>query len=386
VILQRVSYLAGIEQEDKESKVQVAHSRGVDLIGESLTWEKVSDDIRRVAASDDPVLVTGPSKTGKELVACATHNRSQRAGGAFVAMKGPFMSEIDELTQKLSTTITFLPDKPEETAESTAKALWFAAIGQPCSVALAQSRTLPALDHTSRVRLHGLVAMRLAGIPLAHLTERQSFMGIELLAGPEALIPRKETEIVGRAALAKLHELATSRGKVRVVDVCTGSGNLAVSLAVHQPLCEVWGVDISADAVKLAERNAALHQLSSRVSFRQGDLLEPIRSDGFYGSCDLLVCNPPYISSAKVSDLPAETGSHEPRLAFDGGNFGVTIISRLLKEAPKFLKPASWLCFEVGLGQGPYFARAISKMVEYRTVETFADEQGNVRALAATRA
>lgn len=296
------------------------------------------------------------------------------------------MSEIDALTQQLSASITFLPDKPEETAESTAKALWFAAIGQPCSVAFAQTRTLPALDHTSRGRLQDLVARRLAGIPLAHLTERQSFMGIELLAGPEALIPRRETEIVGRAALAKLHALIASRGKVRVVDVCTGSGNLAVSLAVHESLCEVWGVDISADAVKLAERNAALHQLSSRVFFRQGDLLEPIRSDEFYGSCDLLVCNPPYISSAKVSALPAETGSHEPRLAFDGGNFGVTIISRLVKEAPRYLKPGSWLCFEVGLGQGPYFVRTIGKMVEYCTVETFADEQGNLRALAAMRA
>jgi release factor glutamine methyltransferase len=291
------------------------------------------------------------------------------------------MFEIDELVQKLSATIQFLPDKPEETAESTAKALWFAAIGQPCSVAIAQTRTLQALDHTSQIRLQDLLARRLAGVPLAHLTERQSFMGIELLVGPEALIPRKETEIVGRAALAKLHELSISRGKVRVVDVCTGSGNLAVSLAVHEPLCEVWGVDISSNAVKLAERNADLHRLSSRVFFRQGDLLEPLQSAEFYGSCDLLVCNPPYISSAKVGDLPTETGSYEPRLAFDGGHFGITIINRLLKEASKYLKPESWLYFEVGLGQGPYFVRTISKMAEYRTVEILDDDQGNARAL-----
>lgn len=295
------------------------------------------------------------------------------------------MSEFDELVQKVGSAVTFLPDKPEETAESTAKALWFAAAGQPCSVALAQMRPLPVLDHTNRLRLQDLVARRLAGIPLAHLTARQSFMGVELLAGPEALIPRKETEIVGRAALTKLHELTTSSEKVRIVDVCTGSGNLAVSLAVHEPLCEVWGVDLSADAVRLAERNAMLHQLSSRVFFCQGDLLEPVQSDAFFGSVDLMVCNPPYISSGKVVNLPTETGSHEPRLAFDGGNFGVTIISRLLKEAPKFLKPESWLYFEVGLGQGPYFIRSIGKMAEYRTLETFVDEQGNVRAIGALK-
>jgi release factor glutamine methyltransferase len=301
------------------------------------------------------------------------------AGGAHV-------QELNELIETLSSRITFLPDKPEETAESTAKALWLASTGQPCSVALALTRPLPDLDSKSRARLDELVTKRFAGVPLAHLTERQSFLDIELLAGPQALIPRKETEIVGRAALTKLQEFAKSRGNLRVVDVCTGSGNLAVALAVHVSECEVWGLDLSSDAVKLAERNAALHHVSNRVSFRQGDLLAPIATDEFWGHCDLLVCNPPYISSAKVSDLPSETGSHEPHLAFDGGNFGVTVISRLLKEAPRFLRPASWLCFEVGLGQGPYFARSLGKISEYRFIETYSDQQGNVRALAAMTA
>jgi release factor glutamine methyltransferase len=230
-----------------------------------------------------------------------------------------------------------------------------------------------------------LVEKRQAGIPLAHLTERQSFLGVELLAGPEALITRKETEIVGRLALAKLRTLVQERGDVRVIDVCTGSGNLAVALAVNEPRCRVWGVDLSGEAVSLAARNAAFQRVESRVEFRQGDLFAPIEHEEFFGTCDLIVCNPPYISSAKVNELPPETWKHEPRLAFDGGNFGVSILSRLLKEAPKYLTVGSWLCFEVGLGQGPYFARVLSKMSEFGSVETASDSDGQVRAVAARR-
>lgn len=296
------------------------------------------------------------------------------------------MSEFKELQARLATSLTFLPDKPEETPESTAKALWLVAMGQPCSVLQAQHAALPPLDSEGRTRLMALVEKRQAGIPLAHLTERQSFLGVELLAGPEALIPRKETEIVGRLALAKLQALVQARGAVRVIDVCTGSGNLAVALAVNEPRCRVWGVDLSGEAVSLAARNAAFQRVESRVEFRQGDLLAPIEQEEFFGACDLMVCNPPYISSAKVNDLPPETGKHEPRLAFDGGNFGVSILSRLLKEAPKYLTVGSWLCFEVGLGQGPFFARSISKMPEYSAVQTSSDTEGNVRAIAAMRA
>ncbi len=283
----------------------------------------------------------------------------------------------------LDAMLVFLPDKPEETAESTARALWLTAAGQPNSVEAAQAQSLPVLDASGRARLDELVSRRVSGIPLAHLSQRQSFMGIELLAGPDALIPRKETEIVGRAALSKLRGLVATRGPIRVIDVCTGSGNLAVALAVQEPQCDVIGIDLSPEAVNLAERNSALHSVTSRVSFMRGDLFTPLSAEEFFQSFDMIVCNPPYISSSKVDGLPVETGAHEPRLAFDGGNFGVAILSRLIKEAPRFLKTGSWLCFEVGVGQGSYFVRTLGKMTEFGGVETFADSQGEIRAIAA---
>jgi release factor glutamine methyltransferase len=98
---------------------------------------------------------------------------------------------------------------------------------------------------------------------------------------------------------------------------------------------------------------------------------------------DLVVCNPPYLSSSKVRALPREIGHFEPREAFDAGAFGLAIISRLIAEAPRFLKPESWLCFEVGLGQGPFFASRLKSAGPYRTIDTAVDSAGEVRALIA---
>ena len=98
---------------------------------------------------------------------------------------------------------------------------------------------------------------------------------------------------------------------------------------------------------------------------------------------DLIVCNPPYISSAKVASMPLEISAFEPALAFDAGAFGLNVLGRLIKEAPRYLKPASWLCFEVGAGQGQYLATSMERMREYTLVRKVPDSKGEVRALAA---
>src|SRR5262249_43961236 len=103
----------------------------------------------------------------------------------------------------------------------------------------------------------------------------------------------------------------------------------------------------------------------------------------FLSRCDLVSCNPPYISAAKVPDMPAEISGFEPALAFDGGVYGVSILMKLVRQAPRFLKPSSWLCFEVGLGQGAVMAQQLRKLPAYRDVETAADASGEIRALFA---
>ena len=276
-----------------------------------------------------------------------------------------------------------LPDKPEETPERLLSALWSTACGAPVSADRALPAALPVLDEAGCERLRGLIERKRAGVPLAHLTERQTFLGIDLLAGPEALIPRKETEILGRAALVKIGCMAKKRGPLLVLDVCTGSANLALAYAYYEPLATVYAADLSPEAVELGRRNVKFMGLDKRVEVRIGDLLEPFESAEFLGRCDFLSCNPPYISAAKVKEMHPEISRHEPEAAFNGGVYGVSILMKLLKNAPRFLRPGGWLGFEVGHGQGAGLARQLERNPAFAAVETYSDPGGEIRAILA---
>lgn len=293
------------------------------------------------------------------------------------------MSEIPHTLaarlSRLEAGLQTLPDKPEETAHTALVALAHLAAGTRLSLQAAAEGRAPALDDSQLEALDGYIARRLTGIPLAHLTERQRFMGLEMLAGPQALIPRHETELLATAARAKL--LACEAARPCVVDVCTGSGNLALALAHAAPAARVFASDLSADAVELAGRNAQLLGLQARVAWRVGDLLAPFDEPAFHGQVDLLTCNPPYISSKKLETMPGEIVGHEPHLAFDGGPLGVRILTRVVREAPRFLKPGGWLAVEIGLGQGKAMRQRLEAAGSYARVEEVLDAQGEIRAL-----
>ena len=325
----------------------------------------------RVAA----LLPTDGSVAGGNTAAC----RQTPDAADPAAQAGLFQELLVDTAGKLNV----LHDKPEETADSTLRALWLVAAGTPMSVEQAAEAALPALDAAAVARLRALLAERLAGTPLAHLTGRQRFMGMELMASQAALVPRKETELLGHVALAVLRQLASAQETLRVIDVCTGAGNLALALATHEPKARVYASDLSTEAVELARRNGTWLGLGSRVEFRQGDFLNPFADGHFDRNVDLLVCNPPYISSGKVGTLPTEIIGHEPSLAFDGGPFGVKILQRLLSEAPQYLRPGGWLAFEVGLGQGPALMDRMRRNSAYADLAAVVDAAGAVRAVVA---
>jgi release factor glutamine methyltransferase len=290
-----------------------------------------------------------------------------------------------DLLARLDKEVDLLPDKPEENAETTLVALWWTAAGHPCSIEKAMGRgPKPELTAEQRSVLESLVQKRIDGVPLAHLTGRQEFLGIDLLTSPAALIPRKETEILGNAALDLMGEMESERGTVTLLDVCTGSGNLALAMTARQSRCRTFGADISEVAIQLARENARFLGLEDRVEFLVGDLMEPFR-DRLGGLVDLLTCNPPYISTAKVDTMPGEISSHEPAEAFDGGTFGVAILMRLIREAPLLLCPGGWLAFELGLGQGLAMLKRLEKSADYSAIRSFENEAGEIRALAARR-
>jgi HemK-like putative methylase len=290
----------------------------------------------------------------------------------------------EAIVARLRQAAVFGADKPDETPETSAQALWYAAAGDPRSTA-GLTLPLPALSAAQHTTLDDLVARRIAGAPLAYLTGRGSFLGLEFLTQPGALIPRRETELLGRTALARVQQLATDRDCVRVLDLCTGAGNLAVSLAVLEPRARVWASDLEADAVAVATRNAAFHDVSDRVTFAQGDLFEALQRLSSPGAFDVVVCNPPYMPTGKVKSLPEEVGGHEPAAAFDGGDIGLSVLYRLIAEAPRHLVPGGTVCFELGAGMGRVVEKRLAEHGEYGDIRPIVDADGITRVITARR-
>ena len=294
-------------------------------------------------------------------------------------------AEFAKQLGQLNSTFKTPADKPAETAEATLRVLWWLAAGKPRSLISAQAEPLPNLDPTSLDKLDALIIRRLRGEPLAHLSGRQDFCGLELLATANALVPRRETELLAAAAIALVQELVSAHDGIQVLDVCTGSGNVALAIAHRCPAARVFGADIDAAAIELAQANARHLGLEARVDFRSGDLLAPFDQPGFIERIDLLTCNPPYISSTKVEQMPTEISAHEPRVAFDGGPLGVSILMRLIDEAPRWLRRGGWLAFEVGLGQGRSMARRLQRHPDYDEIREIHDAEGATRVVLARR-
>ena len=292
---------------------------------------------------------------------------------------------FDQLRSRLTSSLLLSADKPEETVKSTLRACWLAAAGNPKSAEEALRHPITTLSKDQTQILEQLIGDRLAGKPLAYITARQSFMGLELISDKRALIPRKETEILGTQALDMSFQIAQAKKPVRVMDVCCGGGNLALSIGYYNPNTLVFATDLSHESIALTNDNISHLKLGNRVTAEQGDLFSAFENTEHYENTDVIICNPPYISSAKVTKMDAEISAHEPSMAFDGGMFGTNIIQKLILQSPKFLAQEGWLVFEVGAGQGDFIIRVCQNSGSYKIVESVCDGLGNIRVVAAQK-
>jgi release factor glutamine methyltransferase len=209
---------------------------------------------------------------------------------------------------------------------------------------------------------------------------RQPFLGIELLTAPGTLVPRPETELLGKTALAVLADLP---GEPRVIDMCCGSGNLGVAIAASNERLRVWCADLTEPCVALARRNTEHVGVARRVSVFQGDLFDCLPEEELLGRTDVIVCNPPYISSGKLAADRAELLNDEPREAFDGGPFGLSLHQRVLAEAPRWLVPGGALLFEFGLGQDRQLRALFARAKVYRDLRFETNSAGESRVCIA---
>lgn len=215
---------------------------------------------------------------------------------------------------------------------------------------------------------------------------RVRFMGLELLAAAGALVAREETSLLGHAAVEVVRRRRERHGPQVAVDMCCGSGNLGLAIAHHVEETVVHASDLTDGTVSLARRNVVHVGLERRVHVHQGDLFEPLHAvDGLAGRVDVVVCNPPYISTKKLETERSALLEREPREAFDGGPYGIAIHQRVVKDALVFLKPGGVLLFEVGLGQAKQVTILFNRARVYDEVQTRADAAGEVRVVYATR-
>ncbi len=232
----------------------------------------------------------------------------------------------------------------------------------------------------------GWLEQRAQGTPAQYLTGVQEFFGREFAVTSAVLIPRPETELVVEAAL----ELALTMPSPQIVDVGTGSGCIAITLALElvqrRHPARLWGVDLSESALRVAERNAA--RLQAEVAWLHGDLMAPWlaaeaqRRHSLPRQLDLIVSNPPYIAESELESLPPEVQKYEPRSALIAGPSGTEIYARLLPQAFHLLRPGGGLVLELGYNTAGQLLPALR---DWELVEIKNDLQGLPRVLRARR-
>jgi len=214
--------------------------------------------------------------------------------------------------------------------------------------------------------------------PAQYITGETEFRGLVFKVSPEVLIPRPETELLVEEALDFLKGF---QGEEIVIDLCTGSGCVAVSIAKEQENAEVYAVDISKEALKVASLNAAINGVSSKITFMNGDLFTPLSP--LRGKARVIVSNPPYVSKEDMEKLDPEIKDYEPMIALFGGADGLDFIKRIINGAPAYLLPGGGLMMEIGWGQAERVKDIFTRHGLYRNIEIRKDLSGIERVVKA---
>jgi release factor glutamine methyltransferase len=247
------------------------------------------------------------------------------------------------------------------------------------------TRLSSPLTHAEQEAFQHRLERRARREPLAYITGEREFWSLDFRVTAEVLIPRPETEILVETALRLVTQSTVNdpQSPICVLDVGTGSGCIAISLAKELPSAELWAIDISRTALVIALDNARRHKVEKRIRFLQGDLFSSIHKDS--QSFDLIVSNPPYITHPDLAVLQPEVRDWEPQEALNGGRDGLDFYRRLVKESPAYLRPGGWLVMEIGAGQCPAVMRLIQAQGNFQKSFSVQDYAGLERVVVAHR-
>ncbi len=273
------------------------------------------------------------------------------------------MTTLQELFSKGKSLLKDLPDPALE-----AKLLLL----KCTSLQAEQFYSLPEnkLSRVEEKRFYKLVSKRLSGFPLPYLTGIKEFWSIPFRVSPGVLIPRPETELI----VEKVLEMS-QREKETIVDIGTGCGNIAVSLATELPQARIVATDTATKALKLAKLNTSRQKISN-IIFARGSLFSALKRLGLEGNCDFIVSNPPYIREEEWPKLDVEIRNHEPKKALVAGKSGLEVIHKLVQGAPPYLKPGGALLVEIGIGQKDKVLSLFDSDPVWEEVDFFKDLNG----------
>lgn len=226
-------------------------------------------------------------------------------------------------------------------------------------------------------QFRSLLQERSTGRPVAFIVGHREFMGLDLIVDERVLIPRPETEVLVEFLLHVLRDLPAPR----IADVGTGSGAIAVALAHYLPTAHILATDVSGAALEVAAMNARRHNVAARVTFAEGDLLAPVREQGWM-DLDAVASNPPYVAPEAVRQLSREIREFEPEIAVVDPAGGTAFHQRLIEGATGILRKAGWLVVEVGAGQAPEVVELFQRTGAYAEIRTIPDLLGIERTVA----
>jgi release factor glutamine methyltransferase len=207
-------------------------------------------------------------------------------------------------------------------------------------------------------------------------------MGVQIEIAPGVFTPRDETETLGETVIKILRERS---GRQLVVDMCCGTGNLACAVAKTIDDITIWAMDLTEQAAEVARRNVNRLGLADVIKVSHGDLFTPLDPQPLVSSIDLVMCNPPYISTSRLDGEKAYLVQSEPREAFDGGPYGLSIHQRVISEAVHFLKPGGWIALEIGQGQERQISALFKRSGGYAKEQHILDKRGISRVTVAQK-
>jgi release factor glutamine methyltransferase len=249
-----------------------------------------------------------------------------------------------------------------------------------------QYETVPPAEQIAAFR--ELVKQRANHVPVAYLVGKAWFFSLEFNVTRDVLIPRPDTETLVEYVIqaARQHPEWSAPSMPAILDLCTGSGAIAIALAKQLTTASVVATDISGKALAVARGNAELHKLADRITFLEGDLLEPLAKQPAPALFHVMVANPPYIPTGELANLPVTIREYEPRGALDGGPDGLAFHRRIIAGARPFLQPGGLMILEMQFDQGPALQAAFAAAGHFANVRVIRDAAGHPRCVAANLA